>query len=462
MSIPGTAGAVRAPLRVLVIVSNAIVGGMETCVLRLAERLSPAEFELHVLAPFASPFTERIAPWVASVHHAPMGEPMPWHTLQLAVGLVRRARIDLIHSHLWTGHALAALVGRVTATPVLATVHSMHVSMLDLEAHRLGGTHLCVVSEAAHAHALAIGIAPERITRIYNGVDVDVFVPRGAAATPAHADTAGPAGVVDDALAPAAARLGIAPGGCVTIGYVGRFSVEKNPQLFVRAAARVRRQVPDARFVMVGDGPLRADLEVQAQRLGVSDVLAFAGERDDMPAVYPLLDVLALTSWHEGTPLVLLEAMACAVPVVATSVGGVPELVCVGATGTLVPEGDEGPLGDALVTLARDPALRARYGMAARQRAVPSTTSYHRVENPASGKVKKDPLLNDRGIGISSGMIRNSRVAAHHASSSATRIRSPMVGYGDSNGSMVSSAAIDRSRGSARTARRAPASGSAG
>jgi glycosyltransferase involved in cell wall biosynthesis len=379
------AGSAAAPLRVLVIVGNAIVGGMETTVLRLAERLSPAEFELHVLAPFTSPFTERMAVLAASVHVAPMGDPLPWHTLQLACGLIRRARIDVIHAHLWTGHALAALAGRVTGTPVLATVHSMHLSMLDLEAHRLGGTHLCVVSDAALAHALSVGVAAERATRIYNGVDTELFKPRGQACA-AVDDTAGGCGRDEATRARVAglASLAMPLGADVIIGYVGRLSQEKNPQLFVRAAARVHLQMPGARFVMVGDGPLRAELEAQARRLGVADVLAFAGERDDMPAVYPALDILALTSWHEGTPLVLLEAMACGVPVVATRVGGVPELVSVGATGLLVPEGDDGPLADALLSLARDPGLRERLGVAARERALRRFPLAHTVAETAA------------------------------------------------------------------------------
>ena len=330
-----------APLCVLEILSNAIVGGMETAVLRLVSRLPRSAYRVLALCPFHSAVTAALAEVVEAVHVAPMGEQLRWHTIQHAAVVVRQAQVDVIHAHLWTAHRLAALVGRLTRTPVLATAHGMHVTMQDLEAHLLGDTHLCLVSEAARAHAVAVGARPQRVHVVRNGVDTAQFTPQRR----------------NDATAD------------VVIGYVGRLSPEKNPQLFVRAAARVARQCPRARFVVVGDGPLRAELEGVARDLGLGDAIRFEGIRDDMPGVYARLDVLALTSWHEGTPLVLLEAMASGIPVVATSVGGVPELIEADVTGLLSRPGDDVALATALLDLARDPARRARLGAGARARA---------------------------------------------------------------------------------------------
>ena len=166
--------------------------------------------------------------------------------------------------------------------------------MWDLEVHRLGGTHSCFVSEAARAHALAVGVHAARMTVIRNGVDTETFRPRTDA------------------------RVGE-----LVVGYAGRLSPEKNPALFVRVAARLRAQGSPARFVVIGDGPMRGELETLSDALAVRDAITFAGECRDMPARYRALDLLLLTSWHEGTPLALLEAMASGVPVVATDVGGV-------------------------------------------------------------------------------------------------------------------------------------------
>jgi len=123
------------------------------------------------------------------------------------------------------------------------------------------------------------------------------------------------------------------------------------------------------RFVVIGDGPLRGDLESLAARLCIADAVTFTGECDDMAARYHSLDVVLSTSWHEGTPLAVLEAMACALPVVATEVGGVPELVVSGTTGWLTPAGDEVEMAERTLSLLQAPETMQRFGRAARERA---------------------------------------------------------------------------------------------
>jgi len=328
------------PLRVLVVTGNAIVGGMESAVLRMAERLPRPAFETIALCPFESAFTAALRECGVPVSIAPVGERLRWHAIQYAAGLVREHDIDVIHAHLPAAHAVAALAGSATHTPVLATIHAMHLSMRDLEAHRLGGTHLCLVSDAARAHALAVGVPAARMTVIRNGVDSETFRPR--------TDTR-----ADDAL---------------VVGYVGRLSPEKNPALFVRVAARLRAQGARARFVVIGDGPLRGELEALADALAIRDAITFAGVCDDMPARYRGLDLLLLTSWHEGTPLAVLEAMASGVPVAATDVGGVAELIVAGSTGCLAPPGDEVRLAELAYALLQDRATLGQLGRAARER----------------------------------------------------------------------------------------------
>ena len=335
-----------AALRVLVVTGNAIVGGMETTVLRLAERLPQHRFLLTALCPFESAFTSALRERGIGVHIAPMGETLRWHSIQFAAGLAREHAIQVIHAHMPAAHAVAGVAGRITHVPVLASIHSMHLSMWDLEVHRLAGTHLCVVSEAARAHALAIGVSPAQMTVIRNGVDSERFMP--------HARTT---------AAPGHSQAG------ATIGYVGRLSQEKHPALFLRAAALVHARMPGARFVIIGDGPLRRELEALAATLALEGVVTFAGECADMPARYPVLDLLLLTSWHEGTPLAVLEAMACGVPVIATHVGGVPELVASGTTGWLTPPGDEAQMAARTVELLQAPETLRRFGAAARERA---------------------------------------------------------------------------------------------
>ena len=332
-------------LRVLLITGNAIVGGMERTVARLVERLPVRDYAFVALCPFESPFTSQLRAYGVDVHVASIGDKLRWHSIQRAAELVREYDIDVIHAHMPAAHTLAGLAGRATRTPVLATVHSMHVSMQDLEMHRLAGTHLCVVSDAARAHALAVGADRSRLTVIRNGVDTEAFAPALRRVTG------------DGKRAP-------------VVGYVGRLSPEKNPGLFLHVAALVRASAPDTRFVIIGDGPLREELERLARTFAIDAAVTFAGECDDMPPQYRALDVLLSTSWHEGTSLAILEAMASGVPVVATDVGGSPELVASGVTGWLTSSGEEVPMAERTLALLRDEPLRRRFGTAARARAV--------------------------------------------------------------------------------------------
>jgi len=346
---------VRHRLRVLEVVGNAIVGGMETAVLRLATALAPV-CALHAVCPFESDFSERLRRVCDDVLIAPLTEPLRWHGIQAVAQWTRAHGIDVLHAHHGLAHPIAALAGRVCERPVLATIHSMHLSMMDLEAHRLGGTHLCMVSSAAHTHALAVGAAPERTHLIRNGIDPEAFAPR----------------------APACERRDAAD--AVTVGFVGRLSPEKNPGLFVRAAALVRKRHPRVRFVVVGEGPLRGEVEAEARALGLSRAIRFDGVRTDMAQVYRELDAVALCSWHEGTPLVVLEAMAAGLPVVATDVGGVAELIVAGSTGFLVPAGDDAALASRLGALVADRALRGAMGLAGRRH----VTRAHSLERQAA------------------------------------------------------------------------------
>jgi glycosyltransferase involved in cell wall biosynthesis len=345
-----------APTRVLLIAGNAIVGGMEMAVTRLVERLPRSAFSIIALCPFESPFTSGLRDLGALVHVAPMGEKLAWHTVQHAVALAGEHDIQVIHAHMPAAHAVGGLAGRITRTPVLATIHSMHLSMWDLEVHRLAGTHLCVVSEASRAHALAVGVAPAHLSVIRNGVDAETFVPRAGART----------------------------GDGLTLGFVGRLSPEKNPALFLRTAALVRAYAPSARFLVIGEGPLRSELELLARTLRIADALVFAGECTDMPRRYHELDVLLSTSWHEGTPLAVLEAMASGLPVIATDVGGIPELVVSGSTGWLTPAGDESAMAEGAIALLRDAVLRERFGAAARTRALRQFSLTSHVEHTAA------------------------------------------------------------------------------
>lgn len=163
-------------------------------------------------------------------------------------------------------------------------------------------------------------------------------------------------------------ELGIGPAAPL-VGTVANFRAEKAHGDLLRAAVLVREALPQVRFLLVGQGPLEAQVRAEANRLGLGDTVIFAGFREDVPRLAAALDVFALSSRHEGLSIALMEAMALGTPPVVTSVGGLPELVTHDRDGLLVPPGDPGALAAGIVALLEDRALAGRLGEAARRRA---------------------------------------------------------------------------------------------
>ena len=156
--------------------------------------------------------------------------------------------------------------------------------------------------------------------------------------------------------------------GVVRIGMIARMNnTIKNHPTFLRVAARLSKRYSFLEFVLVGDGPLRPELEQMAATLGIKERVLFFGERHDISSVLASLDVSVLPSSSESLSNVILESMAAGVPVVATAAGGTPELVKNGETGLLVPVGDESKLEDAIGLLVHDPKSRAQYALHSRQ-----------------------------------------------------------------------------------------------
>jgi hypothetical protein len=151
--------------------------------------------------------------------------------------------------------------------------------------------------------------------------------------------------------------MGIPPGMKV-VGTVGRLDYQKAPEVVVRALAELDR--PDVFAAWVGDGPLRADVERLARELGVDDRMRFLGNRSDVPALLPGFDVFALPSRYEGLPCAIAEAMMCGIPVIATAVNAVPEMVVAGRTGLLIPPESPRALATAVRHLVTHPEQAAR------------------------------------------------------------------------------------------------------
>ena len=338
------------------------VGGLERVVLRLLERTPRDRF-----APIVCAMEE---PGALAPELARLGVPIeviprrpgldPWLPARLARWMAERG-VALLHTHNPSPHfygALAASLARTAASVTRAArprvVHTKHGRNYPKEARKVLVNRMAssltdrvvAVSEDARDVAITVeGVDPARVTTILNGVDTDEYRPGDPAA--------------------ARARLGL-PGGGFHIGCVARLSPEKDHATLLAAFAELRARRPDAHLTLIGDGPLRADLEAQAGALGIAEAVRFTGMRSDIAESLPAFDVFALASRTEGISLTLAEAAAAGLPIVATRVGGNPEIVRDGETGLLVPAANPGALAAALDAVA---ASEARAGMGERGRA---------------------------------------------------------------------------------------------
>lgn len=295
----------------------------------------------------------------------------PWHDLRALTGLTRLLlveRPDVVHTHT----AKAGTIGRLAAAIYNAirrrsarclVVHTFHGHVFEGYFGPAGSAAVRIVERAMAA-------CTDRVLTVSGRQREDV-VERFRIVPPAKCDVIEVGTDLRARLTPRPdsslkTQVGI-PEGDVVFGFVGRFVPVKDLPMLVNAFALVRRRIPAAWLLMVGDGPERARVAALCGLLGVGDRVVFTGWRHDMAAVYGALDIGVLASRQEGTPLALIEAMAAGRPVVSTAAGGVADVVAHGRTGLLVPPGNVAAMAEAMALLASDAALRARFGADARR-----------------------------------------------------------------------------------------------
>jgi glycosyltransferase involved in cell wall biosynthesis len=270
-----------------------------------------------------------------------------------------------VHTWLFTADLYGRLAAWLAGVPacrargagrpvIMSAVRSVE---LDKPAHYVAVDRLLRrVTDGFTVNARAIGdilvrrehVDPSRIHTVYNGVDLSLF---------------------DPLRVDGAARRRFALGEEVPlIGIVGRFDPVKDHATFLRGAALVTRQLPHARFLIVGSGPLDAQLHRLVDRLGLAASVLFMESQSDVAAAFAAMDVVVVSSQYEGCCNVILEAMAMGKPVIATAVGGNPELVVPGHTGLLVPAQDSHAMANAIVRLVKTPHDARAMGRAGRQR----------------------------------------------------------------------------------------------
>jgi len=276
-------------------------------------------------------------------------------------GFLRRKKVDILHTH----SSKAGILGRLAATlaRVPVVVHTVHGwGFHDYQRAPVRGLYILLERMMAPLTDLLIAVSRENIDRglrerighltqyklIHSGIDVAEF---GRPSRPRAATRR---------------ALGI-PAGALVVGTVGNFKPQKAPLDFIRAAALVRKSVPRAWFVMVGDGALRKESEELAGKLGLGRQVVFTGWRRDIPDLLASFDLFALSSLFEGLPRSVLQAHSAGLPIVATAAGGTAEAVHDGKTGYIVRPRDTEGLAARMISVLRDPARAKAMGEAGRR-----------------------------------------------------------------------------------------------
>lgn len=347
-------------MRILQLISSSGLYGAEAVVLGLSQELERLGSR-SIVGVFCHPgkSTSELAEVAAArglqFEAIPCNGKVDLNTILVIRQIVSRERIDAVHSHGYKSHLYAYLAVRHSC-PLLATCHGHYsrisarrlpsLSDLKLRTYRLlehnvlqHFDRVICVSEEISKELRGAGLSPTKVRIIGNGVDIDVF------------NNAAPAA---DIVRHKAERVGV--------GIVSRLVERKGHRELLQTANLILRRYPQTMYFVVGDGPLRHDLERLATEYGITSSVVFTGKRTDMPNVYSSLDIVVLPSHAEGLPMVVMEAMAAGKPVVASNVGGIPELIHDGRTGLLVEPGNHVSLRDSMLRLLEHSCFRERLG----------------------------------------------------------------------------------------------------
>ena len=338
-------------------------GGGERVAADLAAGLDPARFERSYCAtrwPYEDGDEPGDTEAVAALEAAGVEVLGLGRRSKLALGswtpLVRMLRsrpIDVLHAHKFGSNLWGSVLGTLARVPVIVShEHTWSYEgnrprvLLDRNVvGRLSDAFVAVSNEDRRRMIEVEHIPPERVVMIPNGIGD----PRPATGRDVRAE------------------LGIPPGAPVA-GAVGHLREQKAYDVLIEAAALLRERAPDLRWLIVGEGGKRPELESLISERGLGDTVRLLGHRDDVGDVIAAMDFGVSSSAWEGSPIALMELMAAGKPIVATAVGGVPDLVVEGETGLLVPPGEPAALAEAFGGLVEDRALATRMGEAGRER----------------------------------------------------------------------------------------------
>lgn len=349
---------VERPYPIVLVLTSFDIGGTERQMVELVRRLDAHHFQVHVACFHKrGSLLSRMPPSIPIETFPLHGfrRPSAFRQLRAFARWCRRVDARLVHTcDLYanvfglTGAALARVPARLGSRREVVTGDKSR-GQLRLQALTYRAAHLVVAnSRAASAQLQREGVAPQKLRLIPNGVDLRPSAVRGDRASLRRIVT------------------------------VANLRAEKGHDVLIDAAPAILARQPDAELWIAGDGPMRDTLVRRAEARGVADRMRFLGQCDNVPAVLDGSDLFVLPSRSEAFPNAVIEAMAAGLPVVASRVGGIPELITSGVNGVLVPPGDAAALAGAVLDLMDRPSVANGLGVAARAH-VAQTYSFDRM-----------------------------------------------------------------------------------
>ena len=339
-------------VRVVEILATGTNGGAQEHVFSLLTRLDPSRYDVHVVSLTSGSAVRKLER--EGIPVTVIDEPDDAIATGAVAALLTDLRPEVLHNHMYraelVGTRAAIALGEIGRPRpyVVSTIHSSRVrSEEDRQQLRILTSRmdrLIAVSRSIVAKLEQEGRDAAPISLIHNGVDLERY------------DHQGPCCTLRE-------EYGLPPEGPI-VGVVARLEPEKGHPTLLEAWVQIAAAVSDASLLVIGEGSRHEALEAMAVDLGVADRVVFTGRRDDVPAVTAALDVAVLPSYREALGLTILEAMALSRPIVASNVGGIPEMVEDGITGLLVPPHDADALAAAVIRLLRDHPLADTLGRA--------------------------------------------------------------------------------------------------
>lgn len=355
-------------IKVMHVIHEMGPGGAERVVLNYLKKMNKYHFVpmVCVLRKIHSKEREKIETMGVKLHYIGKEPGWDWRACLNLAKILRKEQIDVMHLHNFSAIAYGTLASLMACNPIIfSTEHNVIGETMSRSSYSRSRIKnalqifhkkvICVSNAVKQSQMQFSLLLSNKYVTIYNGIEADIY---------------------NNAIEKNKFKeeLGIRKKNIV-VGIIASMFPQKAHEIFIKAAKRVLSSVPETRFLIIGDGPRRTELEKLVSNMHLQKEIYFLGVRDDVPKLMKSIEILALSSNWEGFPITILEAMASGVPVVATDVGGNREAITNGITGFLVPKGDYIALAEKIIELATDKKKRMDIGAAGKKKLLEKFTS---------------------------------------------------------------------------------------